>query len=71
MTVDRVRKTARRRYAFLAGLIAMVMLVAGFLLTTGTGGAHDIGLVVVGYGIGVAVAAVMLAFGWEPPRRKK
>jgi hypothetical protein len=65
---DRAR--ARRRYAALAGAIAAVLLVAGTALSRHRGGAHDVGVVTFGYGLGVAVAAGLLALGWEPRRRK-
>jgi hypothetical protein len=62
------RDRARRRYAAHAGLIAAVLLVVGYVLAKQPGG--TLGVVAFGYGLGVAVAAVFLALGWEPRRRK-
>jgi hypothetical protein len=62
---------ARRRYAAQAGLIAAVLLVVGYILAKQPGGTHDLGVIAFGYGLGVAVAAVFLALGWEPRRRRK
>jgi len=68
---EQQRARARRRYAAYAGLGAAVLLLAGTLLSRHSAGTHAIGVITFGYGLGVAVAAVLLAFGWEPRRRKK
>jgi hypothetical protein len=65
------RTRSRRRYAAAAGATAVVLLVAGFVLAHSGGGVHEIGIICFGYGLGVAVAAVFLALGHEPTRRKK
>jgi hypothetical protein len=61
---------ARRRFATLAAAMAVVLLVGGFLLSRGTGDARDLGVTAVGFGLGVAVAAVFLALGCEPGGRR-
>jgi peptidoglycan/LPS O-acetylase OafA/YrhL len=66
---DRAR--ARRRYAAYAGAAAALLLLAGVLLSRHPGGTDAFGVVTFGYGLGVAVAAILLALGWEPRRRKK
>lgn len=64
------RRRARRRYARWAGAMALALLVGGAALTTMQGGGlRDLGVVAVGYGIGVGVAAAWLASGREPRGR--
>ena len=57
-----------KRYAAWCALLSIALIVAGALLTRGS--AHVAGVVMLGYGLGVAVAALFLAFGWSPPRRR-
>jgi hypothetical protein len=64
------RRRTRRRYATVCAGIATGLLVGGFLLSDGAGATRDLGVIALGYGIGVAVAAVFLAFGYDPRRRK-
>ena len=64
-----VRRRARRTHALTAIVIAVVLLVGGAVLT-GTG-AHTIGIIALGYGIGVLVAGGFLLAGWEPGRGRK
>jgi hypothetical protein len=61
---------ARRRFAAYAGLIAAVLLLAGVVLSRHPG-TNALGVVTFGYGLGVAIAAILLGFGWEPRRRRK
>jgi hypothetical protein len=63
------RRQKRRRFARMWGALACGLLASGFLLSKGSGGVHDIGVLAFGYGIGVAVAAAFLALGYEPRRR--
>ena len=65
------RRRARRRYAGAAGSMAAVLLIVGVVLArTASGNWRDLGVLCLGYGIGVAVAAAFLAFGYDPRRRK-
>jgi len=65
------RRGARRRYAKAAGVMAAVLLIVGVVLArTASGGWRDLGVLCLGYGIGVAVAAAFLASGYEPRWRK-
>lgn len=67
---QRQRTLAQRRFAGRAGVIAAVLLVGGFLLTQASGVVHDLGELAFGYGIGIAVMALLLALGYDPRRRK-
>jgi len=67
---QRQRTLARRWFAGRAGVIATVLLVGGFLLTQASGVVHRLGVLAFGYGIGVAVMALLLALGFDPRRRK-
>lgn len=67
---ERERRGHRRRFAALCGAIALVLLIGGFVLTQQGGGAHDTGIIAFGYGLGVGVAALFLAAGYDPRRRK-
>jgi hypothetical protein len=65
------RGNARRKYAAWCGAIAAVLLLGGLLLAGMQEGSwREIGVAAVGYGIGVAVAAVFLASGYEPRKRR-
>lgn len=63
------RQHARRRYATSAGAMAVVLLAGGPLAVHDGGSLRAIGVIALGCGIGVAVAAVFLALGHDPRRR--
>jgi hypothetical protein len=67
---DSDRRRSRRRYAAACGAISIVLLVAGLLLARSDGATHVLGVAAVGYGVGIAVAAVFLRSGYQPRRKK-
>jgi hypothetical protein len=68
---DSDRRRSRRRYAAMCGAISIVLLITGYLMTRNGGATHVLGVVAVGYGVGIAVAAVFLGSGYDPRRGKK
>lgn len=60
------RGAARRWYAKLAVGLAVLMLGGGALMVSAGGGLRDLGVLAIGYGIGVFVAGCFLFAGWEP-----
>lgn len=62
-----VRRAARRRYALMALVLALILLGGGWALETGS---RTFGEELIGYGIGVLVAACFLAAGRAPKRRR-
>lgn len=65
---DGRRRDHPRRYAAFAMLCAAVLLIGGYLLTRGSGTTHTLGVIALGYGIGVGVSSLFLLAGWEPGR---
>ena len=66
----RARRRTRRWSAAVCGVMALVLLAAGFLLTRKAGAAHDLGVIALGNGLGLGVAAPLIALGYNPYRRK-
>jgi hypothetical protein len=66
------RRRARLRFAGYSGTLAAALLVAGIAAARGSSGGlvHTLGVVAVGYGIGIGVAAIFIAFDWNPLRRR-
>ncbi|MGI8624226.1 MAG: hypothetical protein ACR2NB_12260 [Solirubrobacteraceae bacterium] len=60
---------ATKRFGALALCVGGVLLIVGYLCTEGSGIAHDLGVMAVGYGIGVTVIGAWIAMGGGPPRR--
>ena len=64
------RRRSAQRFAVLSAPPALVLVVGGFILTRGGSTSHDFGIIAIGYGMGIGVATVFLAFGHNPLRRK-
>lgn len=62
------RRAARRRYAAVALVLALILLGGWYALLES--GSRTLGEAAIGYGIGVLVAAGFLAAGWEPKSRR-
>lgn len=65
------RRSARRWYARIAIALAVVLIGGGALMAKAGGTARDLGVLAIGYGIGVFVAGCFLFAGWEPRRLKR
>jgi hypothetical protein len=69
---DRDYKRHARQLGSVAGALAAALLIGGFLLATEAhGGAASTGRDMVGYGIGVAVAAAFMFAGFNPLDKRR
>lgn len=71
MDSDAGRPRRRRRFAIRMVALAATLLIVGFPLTRGGATVHVIGVMAVGYGIGIGVSAAFLLSGWEPGRGRR
>jgi hypothetical protein len=68
---ERRRRRARLRFASRSGILATALFLGGIAAASTSSDRlfHTLGVVAVGYGIGIGVAAVFIAFGGNPLRR--
>jgi len=53
----------------MAGMLALALFAGGLFLTRAGGVLHLLGIMCVGYGLGIGVASVFLLAGWRPGGR--
>ncbi len=58
-----------RAFAAMAGMLALALFAGGLFLTRAGGVLHLLGIMCVGYGLGIGVASVFLLAGWRPGGR--
>jgi hypothetical protein len=63
---DERARARRRRFALRIAPVAVLLIVAGVLLGSGSGVLHAVGLAAIAYGIGLGVALTWLAAGRNP-----
>jgi hypothetical protein len=64
------RSERRRRYALVAAIVGTALSGVGLLLITAAG-QRDLGIMAVAYGVGVTIAATLLAVGVDPRRWRR
>jgi hypothetical protein len=66
------RRRNRRRFATYGGALALLLLVEGVVVARSSGGlAQLLGILCAGYGLGMGLAAALLASGRKPPRWRR
>ena len=69
---DGAYKRHARRLGVVAGVLALVLLITGLVMANeGNGGVSSTGRDLVGYGIGVGVAAAFMFVGFNPLDKRR